>query len=185
MKFFKKPNWYRTIRYWFYCNWNKEHWRLVKQAFLSYGWDYYFLTELEERQIDKALRWFSKHKRLESWEQTYRSLKWAKHCLHVINTEGSDYFHFTGKVEFIPVIKDYYGNSIKSPNNKKAELYEMDWSNHKYHYDGPYINTRNALRFINADNKEYYLKKLHELYVAKCKNLYYKIREYYSDIWYD
>ena len=54
----KPKSTYKTIKYCFYCNWNKEHYRLVKRAFTSYPWDYYFMYELMEYQIDKQIRWF-------------------------------------------------------------------------------------------------------------------------------
>lgn len=162
--------WYRSIKHWFYCNWNKQHWRLCKQAFFSYGWDGSFLTVLEEKQIDKALKWFSHHQRMidEQYEEIMRSLNWAKYCIHVINNDGDDLFEFTGDFKFIPISNGYS---------------QLDASEVKYHYKGPYINTRNAKRFTS--NMDLVYRHPHELYILKCKRLYYKIREKYTDYWWD
>lgn len=166
---------YRSIKHWFYCNWNKEHWRLVKQAFLSYGWDGYFIYELEEKQIDKQLKWFSKHQRMidEQYNEIIWSLKLAKYLVHVINNE-TDLFHFTGSSKF---------------NKISDGQYQYDNGDLKYHYDGPYINKRNLKRFLtNAQLKDEYFMGGncdHEIYMIKCKYMYHRIREKYTDYWWD
>ena len=47
---------YKTIKHWFYCNWNKEHYRLIKTAFISYPWDYCYMYYLMEAQFDKQIK---------------------------------------------------------------------------------------------------------------------------------
>ena len=49
---------YRTMYHWFYCNFNKYHWRLIKQAFVTYPWDGGFILELEEQVLMSI--WISK-----------------------------------------------------------------------------------------------------------------------------
>ena len=194
-KFFEKlislydipKDYYKEIRQWFYCNWNIEHWRLIKQAFFSYGWDHWFLTKLEERQIDKALRWFKYHQHMidEQYEEIVRYLHLAKHLIHIINNAGEGLYDYEGDLEFIPVIKDVKGNLVDSPNNTKAELFKLDDSNLKYIYNGHYVNYRNINRFVGDKLIKYYTKNTHEYYLIKCKHLYYKIRERYTDYWWD
>jgi hypothetical protein len=168
---------FRTIRYWFHCNWNKEHWRLLKSAFTSYGWDGGFLSELEERQIDKALKWFEHHKIIvdDQYNELVRSLRWAKYLIHVINNE-TDLFHYEGEMTF---------DGVEGHENLK----EINTSKSVYHYDGPYINKKNLHRFLNKAQlqNEYFMsgKCDNDIYLIKAKYLYYKIRERYTDYWWD
>ena len=166
---------YETVRHWLYCNWNREHWELVKQAFCSYGWDGLFIYELEEKQIDKQLKWFSNHQILadEQYNEIMRSLKWAKYLIHTINDESALY-HFTGEP-------------------KRVELptggYRYESGIFTCHYDGPYINKRNAKRFLTNGQleSEYFMGGNcdHEIYLIKCKHLYHKVREKYTNYWWD
>jgi hypothetical protein len=182
---------YLTVRHWFYCNFNRYHWRLVKTAFKSYPWDGSFLLELEECQIDKQLHWFSHHQTMvdEQYNEIMRSLKWAKHCIHTLNNEH-ELYHYDGEMLSIPQIKDpSSGEWVDDPGNEDAELHRLDFTNHRYVYDGPYVNRRNAIRFMDKDQKESetYLKNVHDsdLYVRKARYLYYLIRERYTDLWWD
>lgn len=166
---------YRSTRHWFYCNWNKEHWRLVRQAFLSYGWDGNFIYELEEKQIDKQLKWFSKHQNMidEQYNEIMWSLKLSKYLIHVINNE-TDLFHYTGEPKFV---------------KKTDTTSEFHLGTLQYHYDGPYINKRNLKRFLNKTQleNEYFVGGDcdHDIYLIKCKYLYHRIREKYTDYWWD
>lgn len=190
----KKPkDKYYSIRAWFRCNWNKEHYRLIKDAFASKGWDHYHITMIEERQIDKMLKWFENHQLMvdEQYHELLRTLRWAKHCIHIIN-DNSDLFHYEGEIRHIPVkrVIDENGNAsfVKLDNDSEnVHLYELDMSESKYVYDGPYVNTRNAKRFLNKFDMKLIENGTHidELYVRKCKHLYYLIRYRYTDIWWD
>lgn len=172
---------YRTVYHWFYCNFNKYHWRLIKQAFVTYPWDGGFILELEERQIDKQLHWFKHHQLMvdEQYNEIMRSLKWAKHCIHVLNNE-TDYFHYDGNVEYGPV---------KQVGNSNMGLSEIKTDKLIYRYDGPYVNKRNAKRFLNKALLESNIFKSgnydHEYYMAKARHIYYKVRERYTDYWWD
>ena len=172
---------YRTVYHWLYCNFNKYHWRLIKQAFVTYPWDGGFILELEERQIDKQLHWFKHHQLMvdEQYNEIMRSLKWAKHCIHVLNNE-TDYFHFDGNVEYGPV---------KQVGDSNMGLSEIKTDKLIYRYDGPYVNKRNAKRFLNKALLESNIFKSgnydHEYYMAKARHIYYKVRERYTDYWWD
>ena len=177
----KPRSFYRSVKHWFYCNFNKYHWRLVKQAFLTYPWDGLFVLELEELQIDKQIHWFEHHQYMvdEQYNEIMRSLKWAKHCIHVMNNE-TDYFHYDGKVESEPVVQE---------DGSRFGLSKMNFDNLIYCYDGPYVNKRNASRFLSKSLIESNVFKSgnydHEYYMAKARHLYYKIREKYTDYWWD
>lgn len=187
----KPHDWYLTVRHWIRCNFNHYHWRLVKQAWCSYPWDGSFILELEERQIDKQLYWFEHHQAMvdEQYNEIMRSLRWAKYCVHVLNNE-CDYFHYDGDHKFVPQVRDNNGELVDGPEEmEEAELYRMDMSNCHYVYDGPYVNKRNARRFVSKQlyESEWFQKDnhLHEYYMAKCRHLYYLIRERCTDLWWD
>lgn len=47
-------------------------------------------------------------------------------------------------------------------------------------------NYRNAHRFVyNEREREFFEQYPHELYLRKAKHLYYAIRAYYTDMWWD
>lgn len=186
---------YKTVRHWFYCNWNKEHARLVWAAWNSYGWDQNFILNLEELQIDKYLKWFSNHQLMvnEQYNEIMKSLRWAKHCIHVMVTEGDDYFEYSGDMKFHPVSKDAKSGEMVDTDDENAELHRLDLSEMEYHYKGPYVNIRNWKRFYGKgerwedDEKQekHLTSRPHQLYVQKCTHLYYMIRERYTELWWD
>ena len=181
---------YRSVRHWFYCNFNKYHWRLLKQAFVSYPWDGQFILDLEERQIDKQIHWFEHHQSMigEQYNEIKRTLKWAKHCIHVMNNE-SELFHYDGEMKTIPVRKDENGKIVDDETVKEPSLYRIDTTEMFYHYDGPYVNKRNASRFLDkmvVESKRFKSGEMdHDYYLKKAQHLYYKIRYYYTQIWWD
>ena len=186
----KPKSMYRSVHHWFYCNFNKYHWRLLKQAFLTHPWDGSFILELEEKQIDKQIHWFEHHQLMvdEEYNDIMRSLRWAKHCIHVVNNE-TDYFHYDGDVKSIPQKRNGDGKLVDSDTSEGAEMYRVDTTDLVYHYDGPYLNKRNASRFLNKQmiNSDYFKKGNfdHEYYLQKAKYMYYKIRYKYTDYWWD
>jgi hypothetical protein len=195
---------YYSVRCWFRYNWCREHWELLKAAFHSYPWDPCFLTYLEERQIDKYIAHFKTHQRMidEQYNEIVRSLRWAKYCISIIN-DDSELFHYDGEMKSVPQIKNeetgewedvgepepMLTGERKVDEGPEYKLYRIDMDSMKYVYDGPRVNTRNAARFLNKKVVESdYFKEghmRHELYVAKCRHLYYLIRERCTDLWWD
>ena len=47
------------------------------------------------------------------------------------------------------------------------------------------VNTKNAKRFVNDYEVEFYNKFPHELYLVKARHLYHKIRDMYEQTWWD
>ena len=180
-----------TVRHWFVSNFNKFHFRLLRQAFLSYPWDGSFILELEECQIDKQIHWFNHHQTMvdEQYNEIMRSLRWAKHCVHTMNND-TDLFEFRGDVEYVPVKKDADGKCVDAEDpDEDAEFYRLNSRNLEYVYNGPRVNKRNASRFLNKEYIESDFFKTgkgdSDYYVAKCRHLYYLIRERYTDYWWD
>jgi hypothetical protein len=178
----KPKEFYRSIMHWFVCNWNKEHYAFMKQALVSYGWDGSFLYQMEEKMIDKYLKWFSEHQAMidEQYNEIMSSLKKAKYLIHIINND-TDLFHYDGEIEHIPSDKvNEYGEPL---------FYQVKTDKLKYYYDGPYVNRHNARRFLTNGEYESEMFKRgnmdNELYLKKCKHLYHKIREKYTDYWWD
>ena len=190
-----KPRYrYLTIRQWFYCNFNVYHWRLVKQAFLTQPWDGGFYLALEECMIDKQIHWFEHHQMMvdEQYNEIMSSLRLAKYCIHVMNND-CDLFHYDGEMKTIPekFVTDEAGNrvTVEVDNEDEADVYRLDNSDSRYVYDGPRVNKRNAHRFMSKQTIELDFFKNgnmdHNLYIAKCRHLYYLIRERYTDLWWD
>ena len=169
---------YLSIRHWFYCNWNIDHFRLVKAAFFSYPWDHSYLLELEELQIIKALRWFETHQTAtdEFHLPKVRSLRIASVLLRRINhpEELYDYVDYGSDEE---MMRDGRPDDL----DKQLGIRPM-----KYVYNGPRVNRRNMDRFMTKEELNV-IQHFHDddLQVIKCKALYYKIRERYTDIWWD
>lgn len=180
---------YLSVKHWFYCNWNKEHFRLVKQAWCSYGWDHAFLLGLEELQIDKQIKWFSKHQLMvdEQYNEIMRSLRWAKYCIHIMNTDGDELYEYSGDMKSVPVVRDPENGELIDTDDEDAEIHRLDMSDVKYTYKGPKVNMRNMGRFFKEDacSVDYVTSHPSSLYVRKCKHLYYMIRERYTELWWD
>lgn len=154
---------YRAIYHWFHCNFNKYHWALVKEAFLGHPWDNSFLTILEEKKLDEILHWFEHHQNMvdEQYNDIMKSLKIAKYCIHIINN-GTDLYTY-----------NYSADTTKGTC--------------EYSYIGPHVNTKNVRRFFGSCESKYITtnNSFHYLYIAKCKHIYYMIRERYTDYWWD
>ena len=186
----KPREYYLNLRGWIYYNFNKYHWELIKTAITSYPYDGTYLLVLEEKQIDKVLYYFEHHQSMidEQYNEILRTLKLAKYCLHILNNEW-DLYEYSGETKMIPQKKSEDGKTYINCEEKDAEVYHMDISNHVYHYKGPRVNKHNAYRFIDRNIMECESFKNgtmdHELYVAKCRHLYYLVRERCTDIWWD
>lgn len=162
---YKPKNKYEEVKHWFYCNWNKEHLKTVKSAFLGYPWDYTYFNELSEYKLVEMERWYTNHKPYENSDiKILRWIKIARYCLHIINNDQL--------IEYIPEEK-----------NRDS----------RFKYIGPYINYNNIKRFINMSSYEnatdidsiinMYKKYPETYYILKCENLYYKILKNYLNNW--
>ena len=202
----KPKDWYRSTRHWFYCNWNRWHWRLVKTALLSHPWDGGFILSLEECQIDKQIHWFAHHQLMvdEQYNEIVKSLRWAKHCIHVMNNDH-ELFHFDGQMKsvpqkFNPETHEWEDcgeaepmltgeRTLRTEDGHDIGLCRIDMDGMRYVYDGPRVNRRNAARFL--DRRVVESERFSEgrwdgdLYLAKCRHLYYRIREQYTEKWWD
>ena len=157
---------YKTIRHWFYCNWNKEHWRLMKTAFMTYPWDYGYTDTLMECQIDKQIGWFEKHHLVEGWDvDILRPLKWAKYCIHAINNETDLYTYDITEHKIT-----YLGPRLNYGNLERyADLFKCRFSGSA----------------TIDDIKRFYLDHPEEYCLLKCRYILHKILLQYSHKWWD
>lgn len=122
-------------------------------------WDYGFFYRLELKKVQKMIKWWSSGNNVTSEKSVLRDLRICEYLLKVLSEEVDD-------MELV--------------------------STHPIQYKFTrYINLKNISRFIPADqsdlikewSKSQWLKQ--DMYVLKCKNLYYTIRNYRMGIWWD
>ena len=122
-------------------------------------WDYTFFYRLELKKVQKMIKWWSNGDNVTSEKSVLRDLRICEYLLKVLSEE----------VDHMEII-----------------------STHPIQYKFTrYINLKNIGRFIPADqsdlikewSKSQWLKQ--DMYILKCKNLYYTIRNYRMGIWWD
>ena len=122
-------------------------------------WDYTFFYRLELKKVQKMIKWWSNGDNVTSEKSVLRDLRICEYLLKVLSEE----------VDHMEII-----------------------STHPIQYKFTrYINLKNISRFIPADqsdlikewSKSQWLKQ--DMYILKCKNLYYTIRNYRMGIWWD
>lgn len=113
------------------------------------------IYKLELKKIQRMLSWWNSGESITEKELVLRDLKICEYLLKVI----------LQKIDYI----------VTEPSNKY--LYKF---NH-------YVNTRNRERFIKdcLDMDKNSWMCLDVLYTEKCKNLYYLIRKYRTETWWD
>ena len=122
-------------------------------------WDYGFFYRLELKKVQKMIKWWSSGDNVTSEKSVLRDLRICEYLLKVLSEEVDN-------MELV--------------------------STHPIQYKFTrYINLKNISRFIPADqsdlikewSKSQWLKQ--DMYILKCKNLYYTIRNYRMGIWWD
>lgn len=152
---------FREIRNWFYCNWNKKHWKLLKTSFHSMPWDQSYLFQLMKCQIDKQIRHFTKYNNFVNGEYTrIRPMKWAKYFLEII-LEEKELVDYTNESKYI-------GPKLNYRNLERyLRIYKID------------------IYPTKTEMIDFYKKFPEEYYRLKCKYLLYKTLFYYSDYWWN
>ena len=122
-------------------------------------WDYTFFYRLELKKVQKMIKWWSSSDNVTSEKSVLRDLRICEYLLKVLSEE----------IDPIEIV-----------------------TTHPVSFVFPrYINLKNISRFIPADqsnlakewSKSQWFKQ--DMYVLKCKNLYYTIRNYRMGIWWD
>lgn len=168
---YRLKHWYYGTISWFRYHFNKGTVNLIKTILTTYPYDFCFLYRIEKAKLQEMLNYYEKSNIMsdEKKEQVVRTLKLAISLINIINEDGIQLFHYDGKMEFIDE-----GNG----------LHRCDTSNLHYHSDVK-VNLKNANRYGNDLNQKIFNEMPHELYVMKAKHLYYKLRLYYTDLWWD
>ena len=122
-------------------------------------YDFEFIYVIELRKIQRMIKWWSSREPITEKELILRDLRICEYLLKVI----------IGEIDYTTIIE-----SITSSTEYSYRF------NH-------YINTRNSKRFLKITeelDKNHWVY-LNDLYIEKCKNLYYLIRKYRTETWWD
>ena len=165
-----KDKFYDIVEYFRY-NTNKYHRATRHMHNCAMPWNGMDMWKIEECLIDENIHYFKHHQRMvdEQYKEIMDSLTLAKRLLNIINNE-TDLFHFTRDLK-----------EVKLPDGS----YELE-GDLGYVAD-VYVNSKNWYRFMpDSDFTRDVLDKMpHELYMAKAKSLYGKVRAKYTDYWWD
>ena len=169
------------IRSWFRYTFNKEHINLVKEAFNGRPYDHGFLLDLEYAKIKEMKAYHERVRRFEGVEYVIRDMGI---CLSLIEifTGKRNLFEYEGNLEFVDA-DPKYGLDENGKPFKEIKPGTLKF-NCKVH-----VNTKNANRFlpkdISEDLRNYWLKNPDEIYTAKARYLYHKIRAEREEEWWD
>lgn len=148
---------YTDIRCWFRLCFNKNHFKVIKEAICGYPFDYCYMWSLQRSKLKEMLEYFKKSNITEDNWRIVRDLNLAINFLDIMINEDELYEYTPGK---------------NWPGNYKCLIN---------------VNLTNIDRFVkNKDDKDFIINKMqHNLYVLKVKNLYYKLLQERSEAWWD
>lgn len=122
-------------------------------------YDFEFIYVIELRKIQRMIKWWSSGETITEKELILRDLRICEYLLKVI----------IGEIDYTTIIESI------TPSTEYSYRF-----NH-------YINTRNGKRFLKVPEKldKNHWVYLNDLYIEKCRNLYYLIRKYRIETWWD
>lgn len=173
---FHKDNWfvnaYHSIRSWFKFTFNKNHIRLMKEAYRGRPWDFGYLWDLEYAKIKEMADYLEKSNRFVGVEYVVRDMRI---CLSLIEifSDKRDLFHFDGKLL----------NDEKCNRGVIVKAVGIPDFEYKCHVN---VNLKNINRFVvDKDAQKWYINYPHEFYELKARYLYHKIRREREMGWWD
>ena len=173
---FDKDNWlvnaYHSIRSWFKFTFNKNHIRLMKEAYRGRPWDFGYLWDLEYAKIKEMADYIEKSNRFVGVEYVVRDMRI---CLSLIEifSDKRDLFHFDGKLL----------NDEKCNRGVIVKAVGIPDFEYKCHVN---VKLKNINRFVDdKDAQKWYIKYPHEFYELKARYLYHKIRREREMKWWD
>lgn len=175
--FYRLRNIFLSIRCWLRVSNNSCHWEMAQTAFESYPFDYGYLLSIEREKLKDMLAYFQ-HGHITTTETYAHMTRYISIAIQLLNImlDNVDTFHYDGEMKFIELDKK---DEIGEP------LYELNMDELVYHCDVK-VNMKNLCRFVrNESHQKIYHTHPHELYKQKAKHLYYKIRLYYTEEWWD
>jgi hypothetical protein len=165
---YKPTNLYKRIRSWFWHNWNKDHWKTVKDsAFNNWPFDHGYLYSQMENWFDEAIRYYSRQTPNANADKILKDLRIAKYLLGVIN-DKIEIFTYDREVDKSGKVKMTYRSLVKV-NERNARRFQIEkWEDGKYALSG----------------KSFYSFPS-ELYKEKARHLFHKIMLERSFTWWD
>ena len=122
-------------------------------------YDFEFMYVIELRKIQRMIKWWSSEETTTEKELILRDLRICEYLLKVI----------IGEIDYTTIIESI------TPSTEYS---------YKFNH---YINTRNSKKFLKITeelDKNHWVY-LNDLYIEKCRNLYYLIRKYRIETWWD
>lgn len=178
-------NWFVKTWYgicsWFRYTFDKSHIRLVKEAFNGRPWDEGYLLDLEYAKIKEMKAYQERTQRFEGVEYVIRDMGICLSLIEIFTGKRST-FEYEGNLEFVDADPKFGVDENGEP------LKEIKPGNLKY-ICKVRVNTKNADRFIPkglSDNiRKYWIEHPDEIYIAKARYLYHKIRYEKEQEWWD
>ena len=127
-------------------------------------YDFEFIYVIELRKIQRMIKWWSSGEPITEKELILRDLRICEYLLKVI----------IGEIDYTTIIESI------TPSTEYS--YRLN-----YYINNHYINTRNGKRFLKVPKRSIKIIGiyLNDLYIEKCRNLYYLIRKYRIETWWD
>lgn len=175
--FYRIRDWFGAIQCWLrHCN-NRNHWRMAKRAFESYPFDYDELLQIERDKLKEMRAYFEKSNITmpETYAQMIRYISLAIRMLDIMLHEEK-LFDYEGEMKTI---------ELEEKDENGDPYYRLDMSDMVYHCRVK-VNMNNLHRFVPDERQQgVYRLHPHEFYRLKAKYLYYKIRAYHTEEWWD
>ena len=147
--------WYKDLRGFIYYNFNRYHLRLVKEAWLSYPFEYDFMYDIQKVKLEEMVAYFKKTCYVGM--NTIRQIELCIRLLDIIRQEDIE-------------TKVYV-------NSKNWKRFRPEWSDDNLYKDTP--------EECEEWRQHMFKTFPGELRCTKAKKLYYKILETHADTWWD
>lgn len=148
---------FQNIRHWLSFVFKFKHVNLIKEACVSYPYDFDNYFRLERAKLVQMLEYFQ----LSVIVETSKIVRDLKICINLLDII----------LENTTVI-DASATGIMWPKDGE-KFYNRD------------INTNNMFRFISIKHESYYMDNLDEYYIEKAKHLYFEILKNRIFTWWD
>ena len=159
---------------WFKYHFRREFFALLWEVLKTYPWDHSYLLNIEKAKMLEMAKYFERSQIAEGWERRVKELRLCARLIEIM-TDETELFHYNGDWNFVP-------------SKTHPGCYEMEFSEDWEYVCDVKVNTKNIKRFV-LDEKmiDYILNKdgLHQLYMIKARQLYYKIRLEREETWWD
>lgn len=148
---------------------NPYKYKVVDNAINGYSFDFGYLYELEYSKLKEMLNYFEKHGLSTDNDNIIRQIKLAMKLLNIIMEEEYKLFDFV-----------YNPKPYNNEEEKVKLIKDMEY------VCNVNVNLKNAKRFaIDGKHVDIFNRWPHELYLAKARYLYHKLRYNFEQYWWD